>query len=203
MPLKAKLLALVLLPAVLVPTVLTAGAPPAAAAADARRQSRTAAEKQAPPPGREGESAPAPAGLLGPLSGGETLELPPLDERVPRPVAALGSPVGSRFSHWERIAAYFEALAAASPRVKVWDYGHTYEGRPLKLAAITSPANLARLDDIRAQRLRLAEPERLSGSERERLAKSLPAVVWLAYGVHGDEASSSETAMLLAYVLAA
>ncbi len=178
MPLKAKLLALVLLPAVLVPTVLTAGAPPAAAAA-------------------------APAGLLGPLSGGETLELPPLDERVPRPDTALGYPVGSRFSHWERVAAYFETLAAASPRVKVWDYGHTYEGRPLKLAAITSPANLARLEEIRTQRLRLAEPERLSGSERERLAKSLPAVVWLAYGVHGDEASSSETAMLLAYVLAA
>jgi Zinc carboxypeptidase len=146
---------------------------------------------------------PAAAGLLAPLSNGDTVDLPPLDPGVPRPSAVLGYPVGSRFTHWERIAAYLDALAAASPRVKVWEYGRTYEGRPLKLAAVSSPENLAHLDEIRAQRLRLAEPETLSAGERERLVKRLPAVVWLAYGVHGDEASSSEAAMLTAYVLAA
>jgi len=146
---------------------------------------------------------PAPAGLLAPLSNGEIVELPPLDERVPRPDAVLGYPVGSRFTHWERIAAYFDALAAASPRVRIAEYGRTYEGRPLKLAAISSPENLARLDEIRAQHLRLADPGALSAGERERLAKGLPAVVWLAYGVHGDESSSSEAAMVMAYALAA
>jgi Zinc carboxypeptidase len=147
--------------------------------------------------------AAAPAGPLAPLSGGEAVELPPLDERVPRPDVFLGHAVGSRFTHWDRIAAYFDALAAASPRVKVWRYGSTYEGRPLLLAAVTSPENLARLDEIRTQRLRLADPEALSRGERERLVKRLPAVVWLAYGVHGDEASSSEAAMAVAYTLAA
>jgi hypothetical protein len=145
----------------------------------------------------------SPPGLLAPLSNGETVELPPLDERVPRPDAVLGYPVGSRFTHWERIAAYFDALAAASPRVRISEYGRTYEGRPLKLAAISSPENLARLDEIRAQHLRLADPGALSAGERERLARRLPAVVWLAYGVHGDESSSSEAAMVMAYVLAA
>jgi hypothetical protein len=146
---------------------------------------------------------PAPPGLLAPLSNGEAVALPPLDERVPRPDAALGYPVGSRFTHWERIAGYFDALAAASPRVRVWEYGRTYEGRPLKLAAISTPENLARLDEIRQQRLRLADPESLSASEREKLTKRLPVVVWLAYGVHGDESSSAEAAMLTAYTLAA
>jgi Zinc carboxypeptidase len=148
-------------------------------------------------------SPPQPVEILAPLSNGDTVELPPLDPSVPRPSAVLGYPVGSRFTHWEHIAAYFDALAAASPRVKVWEYGRTYEGRPLKLAAVSSAENLARLDEIRAQRLRLADPETLSAGERERLAKRLPAVVWLAYGVHGDEASSSEAAMLTAYALAA
>jgi hypothetical protein len=148
-------------------------------------------------------AAAAPAGLLAPLSGGEAVELPPLDERVPRPDGFLGHAVGSRFTHWDRIAAYFDALAAASPRVKVWRYGSTYEGRPLLLAAVSSPENLARLEEIRSQRLRLADPEALSRAERERLVKRLPAVVWLAYGVHGDEASSSEAAMVVAYTLAA
>jgi hypothetical protein len=168
-------------------TALSAGGRPAAHAPD---KARTA-------------DGPAPPGLLAPLSNGEAVALPPLDERVPRPDAFLGYPVGSRFTHWERIAGYFDALAAASPRVKVWDYGRTYEGRPLKLAAISTPENLARLDEIRQQRLRLADPERLSAGEREKLAKRLPVVVWLAYGVHGDESSSAEAAMLAAYTLAA
>jgi Zinc carboxypeptidase len=144
-----------------------------------------------------------PAGLLAPLSNGEVLDLPAIDDRVPRPDQFLGYPIGSRFTHWERISAYFDALAATSPRVKVWEYGRTYEGRPLKLAAIGSPENLARLDDIRRQRQRLAEPQGLAGGERSHLAERLPAVVWLAYGVHGDEASSSEAAMVAAWALAA
>jgi hypothetical protein len=181
-------------------TALAAAAPAMGAG---RPHARPADKPAAAPPHRESAAAPPPAGLLAPLSGGEVVELPPLDERVPRPDAMLGYALGSRFTHWERIAAYFDALAAASPRVKVWQYGSTYEGRPLKLAAITSPENLARLEEIRAQHLRLGDPEALSRGERERLAKRLPAVVWLAYGVHGDEASSSEAAMAVAYALAA
>jgi hypothetical protein len=210
-----ELLAVLLAVTVAATAVTTAAAGPpavfaaiAVAAAGTGRPPAHAADKSQPQPRREASGAPAsgapaPEGLLAPLSNADVVELPPLDERVPRPDAVLGYPVGSRFTHWERIAAYFDALAAASPRVKVWEYGRTYEGRPLKLAAIASPENLARLDEIRAQRLRLADPEALSDTERERLVKRLPAVVWLAYGVHGDEASSSEAAMVTAYALAA
>jgi hypothetical protein len=142
-------------------------------------------------------------GVLAPLSGGETIELPPVDERMPRPDAYLGYQLGGRFTHWERIEAYLGALAAASPRVKVWEYGRTYEGRALELVAISSPENLAHLEEIRLARLRLADPASLAAGEREALEKRLPVVVWLAYGVHGNEASSSEAAMVVAYTLAA
>ncbi|HVT57816.1 MAG TPA: M14 family metallopeptidase [Thermoanaerobaculia bacterium] len=148
-------------------------------------------------------AAPPAAGLLAPLSGGETIELPPTDDKVPRPDAVLGYPVGSRFTHWERIESYFAALAAASPRVKAWEYGRTYEGRPLELVAVSSPENIARLEEIRLERLRLAEPAALAHAERERLVKGLPVVIWLAYGIHGNEASSAEAAMVVAYALAA
>src|SRR5436305_12598483 len=67
----------------------------------------------------------APPRLLAPLSDGESPELPPLDERVPRPEAFLGYPLGERFTPWDRIQAYFDALASASTRVKVWTYGET------------------------------------------------------------------------------
>jgi hypothetical protein len=66
----------------------------------------------------QGQAPPAQnAGLLAPLSRGETLDLPPLDEHLPRPEAFLGYPLGARFTSWDRIVAYLEALDAASPRV--------------------------------------------------------------------------------------
>jgi hypothetical protein len=141
--------------------------------------------------------------LLAPLSHGETLDLPQLDEKIPRPEAVLGYPLGARFTSWDRIVSYLEALDAASPRVKMWDYGHTYEGRPLKLVAVSSPENLERLDEIRQDVQRLASGAEPGGGERDRLIRRTPLVVWLAYGVHGNEASSAEAAMGTAYVLAA
>jgi zinc carboxypeptidase len=149
------------------------------------------------------EALPAPAPLVAPLSRGETLDLPQLDPAVPRPDAVLGYSLGARFTSWDRIVAYLEALDAASPRVKMWEYGKTYEGRPLKLLAISTPQNLERLEEIRADVQRLAEPSGLGTGEKDRTVKRTPLVVWLAYGVHGNESSSAEAAMGAAYVLAA
>lgn len=142
-------------------------------------------------------------GLIAPLSAGETLDLPAVDERVPRPDAFLGYPLGARFTHWDRIVSYLEQVAAASPRVKMWEYGRTYEGRPLMLVAISSPANIQRLEEIRQDHQRLADTTNVPEPERDRIAARAPLVVWLAYGVHGNESSSAEAAMGVAYLLAA
>ncbi len=142
--------------------------------------------------------------ILAPLSRGESLELPAaVDEKIPRPETFLGYPLGARFTPWDRIVAYLETLDAASPRVKMWEYGRTYEGRPLKLLAVSTAENLERLEEIRKDVLRLSEPGRLDAGERERLLRRSPLIVWLAYGVHGNESSSAEAAMGAAYVLAA
>ncbi|HEX9940893.1 MAG TPA: M14 metallopeptidase family protein [Thermoanaerobaculia bacterium] len=147
----------------------------------------------------QGPAAP----LVAPLSRGEALDLPAIDERLPRPDAVLGYPLGARFTSWDRIVAYFETLDAASPRVKMWEYGRTAEGRPLKLLAVSAPENLERLEEIRGNLQRLADPARLAAGEKDRLLGRTPLVVWLAYGVHGNESSSAEAAMGAAYVLAA
>lgn len=149
------------------------------------------------------EGPAAVSALLAELSDGRILDLPELDASVLRPSDFLGYPLGSRFTHYDRVLAYLERLAAASPRVKLWQYGTSYEGRPLVLAAISSPDNLKGLEDLRRQHLRLADPADLSAVERERLVRDLPAVVWLAYGVHGNESSSTEVSMAAAYLFAA
>ncbi len=149
----------------------------------------------------------APGGAATPFlasaSQGEQLDLPPLDARVPRPDQILGAPLGAGFHHWEQILAYLTALDVASDRVVLFDYGRTAEGRRLVLLAISTPENLGKLDEIQRDHQRLAEPGRLSANERERLLSRLPAVVWLGYGVHGNESSSAEAAMGAAYVFAA
>ena len=144
-----------------------------------------------------------PAGIIAPLSAGEMLEFPAVDEKVPRPDEFLGYPLGARFTHWDRIVAYLEQLAATSPRVKMWEYGRTYEGRPLMLVAIGSPANIQRLEEIRQEHQRLADTTNLPEPERDRITGRAPLVVWLAYGIHGNESSSAEAAMGVAYLLAA
>jgi len=154
--------------------------------------------------GVAGAQLPATAtGLIAPLSRGEVLELPATDGKVPRPDAFLGYPLGARFTSWDRMLEYIDAVAAVSPRVKLTEYGRTAEGRPLRLVTLGTPENLARLDEIRRDHLRLGEPAGVPESERDRLVQKLPAIVWLAYGVHGNESSSAEAALATIYLLAA
>ncbi|HSN88083.1 MAG TPA: hypothetical protein VL025_15095, partial [Thermoanaerobaculia bacterium] len=104
--------------------------------------------------------------IVAPLSRGEAVDLPSsFDPKVPRPDTFLGYPLGARFTNWDRIVAYLEAVDAASPRMRMWEYGRTYEGRPLKLLAISSPENLERLDEIRQDVERLGDSSGLAPGE--------------------------------------
>src|SRR5215204_262773 len=75
--------------------------------------------------------------------------------------------------------------------------------RKTSFLALSTAENLERLEEIRKDVLRLSEPAGLNAGERERLLRRTPLIVWLAYGVHGNESSSAEAAMGAAYVLAA
>ncbi|MBV8818714.1 MAG: hypothetical protein JO022_10195 [Acidobacteriaceae bacterium] len=50
---------------------------------------------------------------------------------------------------------------------------------------------------------RLADPRKTSDAEARKLIADLPAVIWLAYGVHGNEISSPDAALETAYHLLA
>jgi len=81
--------------------------------------------------------------------------------------------------------------------VKLEQYGETNEGRPLLLAYIALSENMQKLEAIRINNLRLA------GMAKDKMAPdgNFPAIVWLSYNVHGNEASSSEAAMKTIYEL--
>ncbi|WP_404401087.1 M14 family metallopeptidase [Idiomarina seosinensis] len=114
----------------------------------------------------------------------------------------LGYPIGTKITSPEAMSQYFEALAEAFPnQVKLLDYGSSWEGRPLYYAVISSADNLADFDQFMANMQALADPRKTSDSQAQQLIEETPASIWLSYGVHGNEISSPEAAMMTAYHL--
>ncbi len=124
----------------------------------------------------------------------------PAAAQVPTPDEFLGYPLGERFTTYDRILAYFDELTRRSALITVEKFGETYEGRPLVLAIITSEKNRRSLEVIRSNVATLANADADAGRAAE-IAKSNPAIVWLGFGVHGNESSSTEAAMLVASTL--
>ncbi len=122
-------------------------------------------------------------------------------QEVPSPEDVLGYGIGERFTPPSAVHDYARALAEASPRVDMQRYGTTPEGRPLLLLAVSSEENMGRLVEILERNARLTDPD-LPAEEAARIARENPGVVWLSYGVHGDESSSTEAALWTAHDLA-
>jgi hypothetical protein len=126
------------------------------------------------------------------------------DDSIPSAETALGYAFGEEITPPEDAVAYMYTLAEAAPdRLRVTQYAESWEGRPLVYGVIARPEIMARLDEVQADLQRLAEPRGLADADREALIASLPAVVWLSYGVHGDEISSTDAGLRSAYHLLA
>jgi hypothetical protein len=126
-----------------------------------------------------------------------------VDTTIPTPKAILGYNLGYRYTSHAGVEKYLRAVhERAAKRMQLFSYGATYENRTLYLAVFSSPENIARLDSIKANIQRLADPRRTSDADAEQIIKSMPAIVWLSYGVHGNEASATEAALNVIYQLA-
>ncbi|TGE23002.1 M14 family metallopeptidase [Hymenobacter metallicola] len=116
---------------------------------------------------------------------------------LPTPTQFLGYPLGSRFTAHAQVLGYVQQVVQQSGgRMRLQAYGTTYEGRPLQLVQVGTPENLSRLEEIRRNNLRLA------GLENGAVQRQQPAIVWLSYNIHGNEAVSSEAVMEVLYDLA-
>ena len=112
---------------------------------------------------------------------------------VPTPESVLGWEIGDwRISH-DQLVMYLHTLAESSDRVSIDVVGHSHEQRPILQLIFTSPENHGRLEDLRQRHLAAAAGE----------TGDAPLVVWLGQSIHGNEASGSNAAPLIAYYLAA
>src|SRR5688572_30600435 len=128
----------------------------------------------------------------------------PYRENVPKPQQFLRFDVGEHHTTYAQMEKVIEEIAKAAPdRVKIFDIGLTNEHRMQHIVAISSPENMQRLDEIKAQNARLADPRRTTAADAAQIATNNPAIAWMAYTIHGNESASFETMMQVVYQLAA
>lgn len=126
------------------------------------------------------------------------------DPAIPTIKQVLGHDHGEVITPPEGIAQYLQALQKAAPtRSRLLEYARSWEGRPLWLMVIGSADRIAKLEQVKADLQRFADPRGVAPAEADRLARELPVVVWLVHGVHGNEISSADAALAEAYHLLA
>src|SRR5213592_466847 len=145
--------------------------------------------------------------LVSPLAAQEPFDFysrGPYRPAVPRPEAITGYAAGEQHTMYAVMQHYLDTLvASASDRVRIETWGRTTEYRPIRALIISDPANLAKLDQIRAGLAELADPRKTSAARAAAIAAQSPAVAVFQYSVHGDEPAGFEAAMQVAYQLAA
>ena len=165
----------------------------------ARRDTRAAPrpERRAKSPGLT-RTNPAPGGAFEFWPGARySSDVPTLEDVV-------GHKNGAEITTPAETIRYFRALQQAAPdRVKLFEYARSWEDRPLIFAVIGTPARIAALDEIREQINHVADPRARRGEDVDALTAELPATVWIAYGVHGNEISGTDAAIMSAYHLLA
>ena len=124
--------------------------------------------------------------------------LGPFNENIQSPEEFLGYEIGDQHTRHDLILAYFKYLSSVSERANLINYGKSYEGRTLTLLSISSEENLKNLEEIKTEHLKSTIP----GSIKT-INENLPVIINLGYGIHGNEPSGSEAALLTAYTLIA
>jgi len=132
------------------------------------------------------------------------------DPSIPTPAEFLGYEIGSHLTRYDQIVAYLAELARLSDRASFQVIGRTWEHRDLVVLTVTAPENHDRLEEIRVRHLEGLDPRAPRGASGLVAASGDgvdevvdPVLVHLGYGVHGNETSSSEAALLTAYWLVA
>ena len=120
--------------------------------------------------------------------------------QVPSPEDVLGYRMGGSVTDYGGLYRYLDAIGD-SPRLRISSFGETFEHRELILLTISSPGNLARLEDIQRDTRRLADPRGLAAAEAEAIVAQTPAGVFLNYGNDGNESAAFEAALWMAWEL--
>ena len=127
----------------------------------------------------------------------------PASETVPSPLEFFGRAVGApgELTYAKDIHRYYQALASASPRARLWTIGTTEEGRDIVALAIADDATIAALDTYRGTLDALTDPRRTSDADAQKLLDTGKPVYYIVSGMHSPENGGPEMLIELAFRL--
>jgi hypothetical protein len=97
---------------------------------------------------------------------------------------------------------YLRALAAASPRVRLFTIGRSEAGRDILMLAVADEAGIRELERLKAATAALADPRTTDPAAAERLIAGARPIYYFNAVLHSDETGSTEAMLELAYRLA-
>jgi hypothetical protein len=130
----------------------------------------------------------------------------PASKTVPTPMAVLKDVAGAPgiLPYSTEVYQYMRMVEKASPRVKVFSIGKTEEGREMIAVAVSSEANLAKLDANKANLAKLADPRtiNLNDAEADKLVAGTTPIYYITGTIHSPETGAPTALMELVYRLA-
>jgi hypothetical protein len=128
----------------------------------------------------------------------------PKSGTVPSPKDVLGYTIGApkKLTYYADMVRYYEALAKASPRVKIEKTGKTEEGRDTFIVYVGSDDAMAHLDTLKTNLAKLADPRGLSDADAKQIIETTKPMYTLSGGLHSAELGPPEMLMELTYRLA-
>ena len=128
----------------------------------------------------------------------------PASKTVPSPEKFFGRIMGApgELTRTEKAYSYARALAATSPRVRVFTIGKSEEGRDILLIAIADEKGIRDLDRLKSATAALSDPRRTDQATAEKLIASSRPIYYFNAALHSDETGSTEAVLELAYRLA-
>jgi hypothetical protein len=124
--------------------------------------------------------------------------------RVTSPEKFFGFQMGAdrKLVRWDKAVEYYQLLEKESGgKLKVVNMGPTEKGNPFLLVIITSPANQARLEELRQMNLTLSDPRGVPEAEIKRIVAEGKVVICQTMSMHASEVGGVNMAPELTYDL--
>jgi hypothetical protein len=113
-------------------------------------------------------------------------------QNVTSPEEFFGFRMGEdrKLAEWVKLVEYYNLVDEQSDRIKVVNMGATEMGYPFLALYISTPENLARLDEIKAYNDKLVDPRGISMSEIDEAVENSVAIVVQSFGIHSNEVAA-------------
>ena len=120
---------------------------------------------------------------------------------LPSPEAFFGFEMGAdrQLARWDELYLYYQTLADASDHVKLVEMGPSTLENPFIVLFISSPENLANLDQIQRWNAILSDPRGYSDAQVDEAVQNSKAVVVQSYGLHSSEVAGTQAAADVIY----